>query len=223
MQSTRESPSPWLRDSIPGPEDICRWADGVPYVKYKLEEQYWFRMVNGGVLLEEDVPEEFKYFGRAPVDLIFSVNLDYLVCIAFIKYGKREEVPLEHQVTYKKVKSIKPNSDRLCAQNNLGVKYEKGQGVEQDFKEAVKWLRKAADQGLAGAQSNLGYIYANGKGVEQNFATGYAWWNIAATNGDQNAKKGLPQVAKAMTPAQKAKAEALAKEMVKKNPKLLKK
>ena len=69
--------------------------------------------INGGVLLEEDVPEEFKYFGRSPLDLIFSVNLDYLVCIALIKYGKREEVPLEHQLTYKKVKSIKPNSDRL--------------------------------------------------------------------------------------------------------------
>ena len=99
--------------TVHGPEDICHWADGVDFVKFKLEEQYRFRMVNGDVLLEEDVPEEFKYFGRSPLDLIFSVNLDYLVYIALIKYGKREEVPLEHQVTYKKVKSIKPNSDRL--------------------------------------------------------------------------------------------------------------
>ena len=32
----------------------------------------------------------------------------------------------------------------VVAQNNLGVMYEKGQGVEQDDKEAVKWYRKAA-------------------------------------------------------------------------------
>jgi len=113
VNSTREFPTQWKTGTVHGPEDICHWADGVPYVKFKLEEQYRFRMVNGDVLLEEDVPEEFKYFGRSPVDLIFSVNLDYLVYIALIKYGKREEVPLEHQVTYKKVKSIKPNSDRL--------------------------------------------------------------------------------------------------------------
>ena len=101
--------------------------------------------------------------------------------------------------------------------------YSEGKGVKQDFREAVKWLRKAADQGYFPAQYDLGFIYANGKGVEQNFVTGYAWWNIAATNGQQNAKKGLPQVAKAMTPDQITKAEALAKEMIKKNPKLLKK
>ena len=30
---------------------------------------------------------------------------------------------------------------------------------------AVKWYRKAADQGYAEAQSNLGELYANGQGV----------------------------------------------------------
>ena len=109
------------------------------------------------------------------------------------------------------------------AQSNLGLMYHQGQGVEQDFKEALKWYQKAADQGNAMAQNNLGFMYANGQGVEQNYVTAYAWWNIAATNGNQNAKKGLPQVAKKMTPDQIAKAEELVKEMVKKNPKLLNK
>jgi TPR repeat protein len=109
------------------------------------------------------------------------------------------------------------------AQSNLGVMYFKGQGVEQDFKEAVKWGRKAADQGDAIAQFNLGVMYAKGQGVEQNNVTAYAWWNIAATNGNQNAKKGLSQLAEIMIPAQIAKAEELVKEMVKKNPKLLNK
>ena len=42
------------------------------------------------------------------------------------------------------------------AQFNLGYMYAKGQGVEKDFKEAVKWFQKAADQGYAHAQDNLG-------------------------------------------------------------------
>jgi len=31
-------------------------------------------------------------------------------------------------------------------QYNLGVLYEKGQGVPQDYKEAMKWFRLAAEQ-----------------------------------------------------------------------------
>ena len=34
------------------------------------------------------------------------------------------------------------------AQNNLGVCYRFGEWVKQDESEAVKWFRKAADQGL---------------------------------------------------------------------------
>jgi TPR repeat protein len=54
------------------------------------------------------------------------------------------------------------------AQNNLGVMYEQGQGVVQNYAEAANWYRKAAEQGWAFAQYNLGCLYANGNGVEQN-------------------------------------------------------
>ena len=37
------------------------------------------------------------------------------------------------------------------AQFNLGVIYEKGQGVKQDYFEAVNWYRKASEQGYAKA------------------------------------------------------------------------
>jgi TPR repeat protein len=38
------------------------------------------------------------------------------------------------------------------------------QGVMQDYVEAVKWFRKAADQGNADAQAALGGIYGAGQG-----------------------------------------------------------
>ncbi len=44
------------------------------------------------------------------------------------------------------------------AQFNLGVMYDKGRGVSQDYAEAVKWYRKAAEQGHASAQHNLGVM-----------------------------------------------------------------
>ena len=49
------------------------------------------------------------------------------------------------------------------AQNNLGAVYENGDGVPQDYAEAVRWYREAANQGYALAQFNLGFLYYEGK------------------------------------------------------------
>jgi uncharacterized protein len=36
------------------------------------------------------------------------------------------------------------------AQNNIGLMYKNGNGVVQDYAEALKWYRLAAEQGNAG-------------------------------------------------------------------------
>ena len=48
--------------------------------------------------------------------------------------------------------------------------YANGQGVRQDYTQAVQWFRKAAEQGDAKAQYNLGVAYDNGHGVRQDLA-----------------------------------------------------
>src|SRR5437867_2255374 len=55
------------------------------------------------------------------------------------------------------------------AQNNLGSMYAQGEGVSQDFSQAVLWFRKAADQGNSAAQVNLGFRYFRGEGVTQDY------------------------------------------------------
>jgi hypothetical protein len=62
--------------------------------------------------------------------------------------------------------------------------YERGQGVNQDYAKAVKWYRKAAEQGSASSQSNLGSMYFNGQGVTQNYVKAVKWWRKAAEQGD---------------------------------------
>jgi TPR repeat protein len=52
------------------------------------------------------------------------------------------------------------------AQNKLGLMYYNGEGVQQNYKEALNWYRKAAEQGFAEAQNNLGLMYHNGEGVQ---------------------------------------------------------
>src|ERR1035437_6669866 len=51
------------------------------------------------------------------------------------------------------------------AQHNLGVIYENGLGVPQNYAEAVKWYRLAAEQGYGPSQFNLGLLYDKGRGV----------------------------------------------------------
>ena len=48
--------------------------------------------------------------------------------------------------------------------------YMNSQGVQQDYAEAVKWFRRAADQGNVQAQFSLGFMYEDGQGVQQNNA-----------------------------------------------------
>jgi len=117
----------------------------------------------------------------------------------------------------------KAESGNAAAQYNLGVMYDKGEGVGEDDKEAAKWYRLAADQGDADAQCNIGVLYAQGRGVLEDYVTSYAWLNIAAANGIRSAKKNKPVIAKLLAPEQIAKARELSREMIKKNPKLLNK
>ena len=71
------------------------------------------------------------------------------------------------------------------AQFNLGLMYETGRGVRQDYAQAAGWFRKAAEQGDAYAQHNLALMYAFGRGVPQNYTIAKEWLGKACTNGDQ--------------------------------------
>ncbi len=98
------------------------------------------------------------------------------------------------------------------AQFNLGVMYEKGEGVTQDYKEAVKLYRKAADQGNTDAQTNLGVMYGKGQGVTKDYVQAHSWLNLAAVQGKKYAGEMRDFLEKQMTPAQIAEAQRLERE-----------
>src|SRR5438552_353577 len=53
---------------------------------------------------------------------------------------------------------------------------------------AVKWYRKAAEQGHALAQSRLAFCYGVSDGVPRDYSEAYQWWLLAAAQGDDDAK-----------------------------------
>lgn len=86
-----------------------------------------------------------------------------------------------------KAESGDPNSQLILAK-----KYFDGKGlIRQDYNEAVKWFRKAAEGGLAEAQNNLGKMYYYGYGVPQDYNEAAKWIKKAATQGHIKAQVNL--------------------------------
>ena len=96
-------------------------------------------------------------------------------------------------------------------------KAEVAQGVAQDYAEAVKWWRKAAEQGYVLAQLNLGTSYAEGQGVAQDYVSAHMWFNLAAAQGWITGRKRRDAIQKNMPPDQIAAAQRMAREWMAKH------
>jgi hypothetical protein len=68
-----------------------------------------------------------------------------------------------------------------------GANYFCGNGVPQDYTEAVKWWLVAAEQGDTGSQISLGECYEGGFGVEISYAEAMKWYGKAAERGNKDA------------------------------------
>lgn len=91
------------------------------------------------------------------------------------------------------VQKCKSAADRgnVIAQNTLGYLYLNGQGVSQNYEQAVNWFRKAAQQEYRDAQYNLSVMYKLGQGVEQDHSEGLKWLEKAAAYGHAAAQNSL--------------------------------
>ena len=73
------------------------------------------------------------------------------------------------------------------AQFNVGLMYDKGQGVSKDEVQAMKWYRLAADQGRSDAQYQLGHLCYK----QNNYAEAAKWFHLAADQGRADAQSNL--------------------------------
>ena len=80
------------------------------------------------------------------------------------------------------------------AQNELGVRYRVGDGVEKDEAKALGWYRSAAKQGFALAYFNLGTAFYNGDGVAPNDGLACAWFLLSAEGGEPSGKAAYERV-----------------------------
>jgi hypothetical protein len=81
-------------------------------------------------------------------------------------------------------KLVAPLAEQGNAKSQLymGIMYERGEGIPQDYKEAVKWFRLSAEQGnalgrhlLGKTYQKLGMAYRKGEGVLQSHKEAFKW------------------------------------------------
>jgi TPR repeat protein len=98
------------------------------------------------------------------------------------------------------------------AQVGLAGLYLAGSGVTRDPSAAARLYRLAAEQGDSNGQLNLGRLHLRGIGVEEDPAAAYAWLSLAADQGRRWAEEKRREIEAALTPDQRAEAEAMIRE-----------
>lgn len=88
----------------------------------------------------------------------------------------------DYDKAFTTMQSLAEISDHGYAQHYMGMMYMKGQGVEQDYKNASKWFRKASEKNIAAAQYRLGNLYFKGRGVPKDYEYAYVWFSVGASH-----------------------------------------
>ncbi len=97
----------------------------------------------------------------------------------------------KHAEAYESLMPLAEQGDE-DAQYLIGLMYAEGQGVTQDFYEAGKMYRRAAEQGHGGAQVNLGSLFENCYGNGPcNSEEAANWYRRAAKQGNPVAQYNL--------------------------------
>ena len=85
---------------------------------------------------------------------------------------------------------------------------------KENYQEAAKWYRLAANQGHAGAQLSLGLLYYDGRGVPKDYVKAWAWINLAAQE-IKEAVEFKSVIKKKLTTEQATEAQKLSSKLLK--------
>jgi len=124
----------------------------------------------------------------------------------------------DHMTEYGLIESL-ADQGNASAQYHLGVMYDDGHGVPQDYNKASMWYEMAAGKGNAKAMFNIGEMYASGNGVPQDYVLAYMWFTLAASHypasgvaDRNNVAIKINEIALKMVPEEIAEAQRMARE-----------
>src|SRR6266699_973877 len=93
------------------------------------------------------------------------------------------------------------SSGNAAAQYSLSLRYASGDGVKQDYREAVGLFLKAANAGDVRAAPKLAACFWAGRGTTQDYGRAYFWGLLAQAAGDETGRVIVISSAPHLTPA----------------------
>ena len=132
------------------------------YDKASKDEKFKYQLYDMGILRFLSVEEQFSY-----------------------AYKMADDQEYDKAYTWYKISA---ENGYVPSQNNLGVLYAKGRGVEKNEKEALKWYLKAAKQGDDVAQCNVGRFYYYGIGTDKDTDEAKKWIQKSLAQGNKDAE-----------------------------------
>jgi len=90
-----------------------------------------------------------------------------------------------NDVTDQSINKLLSDAEQGTAEDkyNLGMRYEKGMAVPQNYPEAVRWYRLSAMQGYPDGQYKLCEMSERGQGLPQDYQEALRWCGLAADQG----------------------------------------
>jgi TPR repeat protein len=73
----------------------------------------------------------------------------------------------------------------------VGEAYDSGTGVSRDYRQALHWYTRAAEEGHAEAMNRIGILYATGDGVPQDYVAAVEWYRRSADRGSASAMNNI--------------------------------
>jgi TPR repeat protein len=74
---------------------------------------------------------------------------------------------------------------------NLGYKYDRGEGVAQDFLKAMSLYIQACEGGDTMGCYNLGHMYVKGEGVKEDSSEAFKYFTKACMGGDVDSCRAI--------------------------------
>ena len=123
------------------------------FVDTKAQFEIWKAKLEESKTKLEQVKIEYKDISDDITEIQLKVkNLKLKYDESLKKYVEAKEILKKTEL---EELTLKANSGDSEAQNDLGENYYYGEGVKQDYKEAIKWYKQSAEQGNTKAEEIL--------------------------------------------------------------------
>lgn len=178
-------------------QDYATTYNNIYIVGSEEESQYKvLSLKDGSVVFDKEAPAPNNRQSRF-TNVVLSMN--GVVITREYKYGKEtvtETYPyVSNDKSYKEGLVFKQyDKNKANDQVTIGTRYLNGDGFTKDYKKAVEWYEKAANQNNSRGQYCLGYCYQNGLGVAQDLAKAASLYEKSTSQGDKDAMAALSKM-----------------------------